>query len=184
MTQPRTMQRGAALGVALLMLVIITLLGIAAVRATQVELKLSKNAESSLAATQAAESLVAYVISKPESLPVNGTPDFKTCVIPSDVRSDLPLFTCPSGSVVLDMGTATLPLREYGYALAQRESPLFVEVNVLRDRGFELSAKNYDFARFNVTGGYDRASDGLSAAEVTESILKLHAKVAGVNYEE
>ena len=182
MNTTRHSQGGAALGVALLMLVIITLLGIAAVRATQVELKLSKNAESNLAATQAAESLVAFIINQPGNLPVNGVPDYRTCVLPTTVRSGLPLFTCATNT--LDVSTATLPLRTHGYALAQREPPLFVEVNVLRDRGFELSAKNYDFARFNVTGGYDRASDGLSAAEVTESILKLHAKVAGVNYEE
>lgn len=54
---------------------------------------------------------------------------------------------------------------------------------MLRAVGYELSAKNYDFARFTATGGYDRSGDGMSAAEITEGILRLHTKVVGVNYE-
>lgn len=169
-------QQGAALAIALLMLVIITLLGVAAVRATQVELKLSQNAESRMAAVQAAESVVAYV-SSGTNLPVNADANFSACVLPASVTTAL--FSC-SGTLI-DVSTANTPLQEYGYALIKREAPLFVEVNVLREA--ELSAKNYDFARFTVTGGYDRSSDSLSAAEITEGTLKLHAKVTGVNYE-
>lgn len=178
---PRSSQRGAALAVALLMLVIITLLGVAAVRATQVELKLSNNAESRMAAVQTADSMVAYVIANNlAALPVDGNGAFSTCVLPSTVRSGLPLFQCAISD--LDVSGATLPLRTWGYAQARRQLPLFVEVGVLREA--ELSAKNYNFARFNITGGYDRGSDAKSAAEVTESALKLHTKVAGVNYED
>ena len=171
-------QNGAALAIALLMLVIITLLGVAAVRATQVELKLSQNAESRMAAVQAAESMAAFV-SNGANLPVNNDLSFVSCVIAANVRSTLPEFTCSSPGI--DLSTATTHLQGYGYAQVKRESPLFVEVNVLREA--VLSAKNYDFARFTITGGYDRSTDGRSAAEITEGILKLHSKVAGVNYE-
>lgn len=57
---PRRRQQGAALAIALLMLVIITLLGVAAVRATQVELRLSQNAESRMSAQQSAETMLLY----------------------------------------------------------------------------------------------------------------------------
>ncbi len=176
---PRQSQRGAALAVALLMLVIITLLGVAAVRATQVELKLSNNAESRMAAVQAAESMVAYVITSTE-LPVNDDLSFSSCVLPATVRPALPLFTCATSN--LNISGATVPLRTWGYAQVRREPPLFAEASVLREA--ELSAKNYDFARFNVIGGYDRHTDSMSAAEITESTLILHTKIAGVNYEE
>lgn len=169
-------QGGAALAVALLMLVIITLLGVAAVRTTQVELKLAQNAESRMSAVQAAESMVSFV-STATNLPVNTDLSFIACVLPAGVTSAQ--FSC--SAPFIDVATATAPLQAHGYALIRREAPLFVEVSVLREA--ELSAKNYDFARFSVTGGYDRSADSMSAAEITEGTLKLHTKVAGVNYE-
>lgn len=171
-------QRGAALGVALLMLVIITLLGVAAVRVTQTELKLASNAESRIAAMQGAESMVSFV-TKGTSLPVDGDLSFSACVLPDGVRTAE--FTCPDSITVIDTTGATSELRTFGYAMVRREAPLFVEVGVLREA--QLSAKNYDFARFTVTGGIDRTSESRSAAEIIEGTLKLHTKVSGVNYE-
>jgi Tfp pilus assembly protein PilV len=178
--RPQKAQQGAALGIALLILVIITLLGVAAVRATQVELKLSQNAESRMAAVQAAESMVAFISTPPENMPVNGDPGFRACAVAGNVRTTLPEFTCSSAQAI-DLSLATTPLQSFGYAEVKRETPLFVEVSVLREA--QLSAKNYDFARFTVTGGYDRSSESRSAAEIIEGTLKLHTKVAGVAYE-
>jgi len=169
-------QQGAALAIALLMLVIITLLGVAAVRATQVELRLSQNAESHMAATQAAESMVSFVATG-ANLPVNEDDLYTACVLPAGIATAL--FSCANASI--STATANTALQAHGYALLRRESPLFVEVNVLREA--ELSAKDYDFARFTVTGGYDRSAEGMSAAEITVGLLRLHAKIAGVNYE-
>jgi len=178
---PRSSQRGAALAVALLMLVIITLLGVAAVRATQVELKLSNNAESRMSAVQTAESMVAYILSNNvAAMPVDGNATYSDCFIGPRVSSGAPPFPCASNG--LSVSLATQPLQLWGYALVRRELPLFVEVGVLREA--ELSGKNYNFARFNIIGGYDRSTDARSAAEVTEGTLKLHTKVAGVNYED
>lgn len=171
-------QRGAALAIALLMLVIITLLGVAAVRVTQVELRLSQNAESRMAAMQAAESMLSFA-SNGTNLPVDGDLGFTACVLPSVVSTAA--FTCESTATVIDTSLAPDGLQRFGYALVRRELPLFVEVGVLREA--ELSAKNYDFARFTVTGGYDRSGDSMSAAEIIEGTLKLHTKVSGVNYE-
>ncbi len=170
-------QRGAALAIALLMLVIITLLGVAAVRATRVELKLTQNAESRMTATQAAESMVSYVTNIVD-LPVNDNLGFTACVLPDAVEIEL-LFTCATDDINTEL--ATEALQDHGYAFVRREAPLFVEVSVLREA--QLSAKNYDFARYTVTGGYDRSGDAMSAAEITEGTLKLHTKVSGVNYE-
>ncbi|MES2885822.1 MAG: hypothetical protein V4709_13525 [Pseudomonadota bacterium] len=175
----RSRQTGAALGIALLILLIITILGVAAVRATQVELKLSQNAESRMAATQAAQSMVAFV-SDPTNMPVNDNLGHHVCVRATGVTV---VPACDSATTTIVLTGISVPLLKHGYAEVRREQPLFVEVNVLRALGSELSAKNYDFARFTATGGYDRSSDGMSAAEITEGILKLHSKVAGVHYE-
>ena len=177
----RSRQAGAALGIALLILLIITILGVAAVRATQVELRLSQNAESRMAATQAAQSMVAFV-STADNMPVNDNIGFHACVRASSVSLGI-VPVCDAATKAIVITGITKALEDHGYAEVRREQPLFVEVNVLRDIGSELSAKNYDFARFTAIGGYDRSSDGMSAAEITEGILKLHSKVAGVHYE-
>lgn len=177
-TRPNS-QRGAALAIALLMVVIITLLGVAALRATQVELKLAQNAESRMSAIENAESMARYAESTYGTLPVDGNLSFTACVLPAVVRTAE--FSCPSSSISTSNSTSQLQL--YGYALIRREAPLFVEVNVLREVGHETSAKNYDFARFTIVGGYDRTPQRMSAAEITEGRLVLHTKVVGVSYE-
>lgn len=177
-TRPPFHQRGAALAIALLMLVIITLLGVAAVRLTQVELKLAQNAESRLAAIQGAESMVSFVTNG-TGLPVNADENYTACVLPGVVSTAN--FTCASTATVIDASGAAGALSTHGYALVKRELPLFVEVGVLREA--VLSAKNYEFARFTVTGGLDRTDEQASAAEIIEGTLKLHAKVSGVHYE-
>lgn len=163
------------MAVALLMLVVITLLGLAAVRATQVELKLSQNAESRMTAIQAADSMVSFTTNA-TTLPVNDDLNFTACAPAGAVIATV---SCVTAGI--DTGLATTPLKDHGYAMVRREAPLFVEVNVLREAA--LSAKNYDFARFTIIGGYDRSADRKSAAEITQGTLKLHTKVAGVNYE-
>ena len=168
-------QRGAALVISLLMLLIVILLGVAAVRATRTELRLSLNSESQMAAIQAAQSMVAYVNS-PELLPVNENQNYTACVPLNVVVED---FTCTTAGI--DLGAATPALRDYGYAVIRRQEPLFVEVNVMRE--IEASAKNYDFARFTVTGGLNRSGDGMGAAEITEGLLRLHVKPLGTGYE-
>lgn len=174
-------QHGAALAVALLILVVITLLGVAAVRATQTELKLAQNSESRMTAVQSAQSMVSLIPN--ELLPVNGDENFRACYRPSPDGNALrtPLFTCAPTDAEIPLTAAPVALQDFGYLLVRREQPLFVQVNVLRDAA--TSAKTYDFARFTITGGYDRSGDGLSAAEITEGQLRLHTKIAGVNYE-
>jgi hypothetical protein len=169
------------------MLVIVTLLGVAAVRATQVELKLSQNAESRMSAQQSAESMVAFVISDQNGInvPLNDNPSYVGCYFnktpPPAMLTASGQGNCTAANLTIAVGNAQPFLQLYGYALVIREQPLFAEVNVLRDA--MISARNYDFARYTVTGGYDRSGDGMSAAEVTEGLLVLHVKPVGLAYE-
>lgn len=177
-------QHGAALAIALLMLVIITLLGVAAVRATQVELRLSQNSESRMSAQQAAQTMLGYLMSTANvssNLPANDNVSFRVCLVGgSVVASNLP-FTCGATDSAATLGSLPINLSQYGYVESKREQPLFVEVNV--DRDALSSARNYDFARYTITGGYDNTLNGMSAAEVTESRLVLHVKTNGVTYQ-
>jgi hypothetical protein len=60
-------------------------------------------------------------------------------------------------------------------------TPEFLTTATLRGSG--NSSRSYDFASFNVTGGYDSSTNGFGAAEVTQGTLKLHAKSQGVSYQ-
>lgn len=173
-------QRGAALAVALVMLVVLTLLGIAAVRATQQELRLAQNAEGRVSAQQSAESMIGLVLDNDAYLPLNDDDGFTACFVGGD-NPPLAPFACASSDTEISLTSALESLQDDGYLRVQRQAPLFVEVNVLRDA--QNSQRGYDFARYAITGGFDRSSDGFSAAEITESRLILHARVAGVNYE-
>lgn len=175
-------QRGAALAVALVLLVVLTLLGIAAVRSTQTQLRLASNAESRTNAVQAAESLLETVASNSNNTPVDYNPDFRSCYLPARGAAAA-LFSCGSADskIPLGSGNSNADTLAYGYAEVRRVLPLFVSVNVMREA--QTSARQYDFARYSITGGIDRSAEGRSAAEVVESVLILHSKPAGVTYE-
>lgn len=190
---PGRRQSGAALAVALVLLVVLTLLGVAAVRATQTELRLSQNAESRSAARQAAESLISTILADPENTPVSEQADFRACYLPEDDAPAAAAFSCTDGDrdraiqVIPDSASgetqAKVPdlVAAHGYAEVVRQLPLFVSVEVMREA--QTSGRAYDFARYAITAGFDRSDSGQSAAEVTEGRLVLHNRVAGVNYE-
>lgn len=191
---PPASQRGAALAVALILLLVLTLLGVAAVRSTQTELRLAQNAESRSSARQLAESLIAVILADPANTPVNEEADFRACVLPSSGAPAAAQFTCTASnrtaeiliraagqSGATDLNTVPEPVLRFGYAETVRQLPLFVSVDVLREA--QTSARGYDFARYTVTAGFDRSAESRGAAEVIESRLVLHTKVAGVNYE-
>ena len=181
-------QRGAALAVALVLLVVLTLLGIAAVRATQTELRLAQNAESRVSAQQRAESLLNVVLADDTYVPVNENPNERFCRLPTPAtRARAAQFNCATATVtlLLDAGDPSRQVPQevldYGYVEVVRQLPLFVSVDVMREA--RNSARSYEFARYSVTAGYDHTNDGLSAAEITESRLVLHPKAAGIGYE-
>lgn len=179
-------QRGAALAVALVLLVVLTLLGIAAVRATQTELRLAQNAESRTAAQQRAESLLNVVLVDRSYVPVNENPGERSCRLPAG-GAPAAQFSCATATValVLDAGDPSRQVPQdvidYGYVEVVRQLPLFVSVDVMREA--RNSARSYEFARYAITAGYDRSGEGMSAAEITESRLVLHPRAAGIGYE-
>ena len=173
-------QRGAALGVALVLLIVLTLLGVAAVRATQTELRLSQNAESHTAAQQAAESVIGSLLEHDTvNFVLDENPDYRVCYPVASASVNAPL--CSSTDTAANIAGLNSYLAAKSYAEVKRQLPLFVPVDVLRE--IPISARSYDFARFSITGGYDSTASGFSAAEVNESRLVLHTKAAGTTYQ-
>jgi hypothetical protein len=189
-----TRHAGAALVVSLIILVILTLLGIAAIRASRLELRLSQNAESRMQALEAAQAFSDAITNNAANLNIGQGPGYNACYLAAGNAFNItaltnyadPLFgSCTSNTLALPTSMASYPNT---YGLAKRDTPTFVTVGAIRGAG--LSGRSYQFARFIVIAGYDSTGDsnsptevGQGAAEVNRGILKLNVKAQGVNYQ-
>lgn len=171
-------QRGAALATALLILTVLTLLGLAAMRGSKMELRLSQNAESRVNALQSAQAIADGLTQNDANLAIGNGPGHSACYVPDDDLPDSLPFSCSSPSLAAPTDAA---LQAWTYARVLREEPEFLSAAALRGAG--NSGRSYDFARFTVTGGYDHSAEGFGAAEVVQGVLKLHTKPTGLNYQ-
>ncbi len=81
---PPSQERGAALAVSLLILIVLTLLGIAAMRSSRIELKLSQNTESRVSSLQMAQAIADNVTQKDSFLSISNGPGYIGCYTPPD----------------------------------------------------------------------------------------------------
>lgn len=174
-------QGGAALAVALIILVVLTLLGIAAVQFTQSELRMAQNAESRLYAQQQADSLLDFVISNPDDYLPTDNQQTNGCFLPASLTA--PDFTCDADDETVTMPEQAERFKTLGYVSVQRQLPLFITVNSARGRGTQggVSGRNFDYANYEVVTGYDNSAAGFSASEVASSVLVLRAKPAAIS---
>ena len=160
---PMRRQRGAALATALFFLVVITILGLAAMKAGQNDLRLALNEETRITAVQRAQSLLEAMLEHDsENLAVRqGSGYVQNCYV--SVQLDTASlknrqgFECPSALVDATVIPSTT-LAANAYTLIRRESvggSDFAPVSALR-RGD--SGERFRLASFTVLAGYDRTS--------------------------
>lgn len=169
-------QRGVALAVALVLLVVIALLGLAAVRYSQTALRLAGNQESRLTAVQSAQSLVSLTLEGGTTyLPANEDPTWLAC-FPLTLPALATGLSCPStrSAQIVSSAANDGDGAGFGYVIARRELPLFTETGTVRQA--ENSARAYDFVRYSIIAGYDRQASGQGAAEIREGRLVPHVK--------
>lgn len=173
--------RGAALATAMFFLVVITLLGVAAMRSGQLDLRLAMNEESRVGAVQSAQSLLESMLNDKNNLAISAGSGFvQNCFVaaaldPASLKTRQK-FDCPAGSSSPALPAG--PLSSYAYTMVFRESiggADFAPVSALR-RGD--SGERFKLASFTLTAGYDRtqasrassaAADGnFGAAEVSQ----------------
>ena len=188
-SEPQATQRGAALATALFFLVILTLLGLAAMRSGNIDLRLAQNEGSRLDAQQnaqtAIESIMSGYLAALTVLPGSGY--LQSCKIGNGLNatalSQQQGFSCPSDKVV----DALLPntnYQQYLYLSVRREQINggdYAPVSALREGD---SGASYDLASFTLTGGYDRiaSSEGLAqgGAEIVQGVYVKVAKIRGL----
>lgn len=182
---PLSHSRGAALAVSLFLLVVITLLGLAAMRASQLSLKLAVNEESRVDAMESAQSLSAALLSDVDSsFPVAPEAGYQVSCYPAGLTANTEPFYAPFGCAAAGItppATSDDKFGEHSYIEVYRES-----VNgapLLNTNSAPTGGTSYrvQFARFRITAGYDRSEEGMGVAEVIQGVNVAVPQTPGMN---
>lgn len=163
---PARKQHGAALVVAILMLLVMVLFALSAVRFSNFERIMGSNEESRVSAFQSAQSIADATTADPSNTPVFGGVGYSICT--SGITG------CNLSTLVLpDSYLSTLPASKAN-ARVERRAPLFQ--NAPRSANLGSSLTNFSAAAFGVTGTYDRSADGLGQEQITEGLIIVFPK--------
>lgn len=165
-----TSQRGVALAVALILLVVLTLLALSGVRLSTMELRMALNDELRIDAFEQAQSLVDGTVRVFSNTPI---------LAPGLVR-------CARNVTGVCTGT-TLSLPA---SLASDVANSSVDVNVFIQRvppqnaeppvGTGFSLTSFDAAYMQVTGQWDKNSQGLGMARINEGIAVVYGAAGDI----
>lgn len=171
-------QRGAALGVSLFILIILTLLGLTAMRGSALSMRLAANEEARLNANESAQALIdAQLLSATvvaNNFPLTNTLNATIACYPEGlVLGQAPLhapFTCA-------LPGKTPPTSHEGKFESSSYLEIFREAGpggqpFVTGNSVPTGGNSYRvlYARFRITGGYDRSTEGMGAAEVTQGV--------------
>jgi PilX N-terminal len=176
------LQSGAALVVALLILIVITALSLAAMRSSTMQLQMASNDEHRMDAFQTAQAAIDYVISirtdpvSPENyFPVIGGAGYALCT--ACPGSGYPCFPRLPENQSCTVSTVSLPAPPFSD---------YSQVQVLRlppdlrppPRGTETSIEKFDAATFQVDSVYDQSAAGRGKAELVQGYIILVPKMS------
>jgi Tfp pilus assembly protein PilX len=160
-------QNGAALIVALLFLLIITLISMSNMRTSTLELQMSGSHQLQMEAVERAQSIVDGTIDQTGNFVVIGGAGYTNCT------ANLPAADCNEQSLTLPSADPFASAVSDGItAKVVRLSP-----DVIRPpRGLGSSITAFDAATYAVRGNYDETSLGFGRAEVVQGYMMLVPK--------
>ena len=164
----QSQQRGVALAVALILLLVITMLALSGVRLSTMELRMSLNDELRVNAIEQSQSLVDGAIRRFANTPILA-PGVTLCA--RTVSG-----VCTDTRVVLPAAFADELAGNQVNVLIQRIPPQNAEPPV--GTGFSLTS--FDAAYIQVSGLYDKNSLGLGAARVNEGIAVVYGAAGDI----
>lgn len=162
-------EQGAALVIALVFLVAITLLGLTSIRSSTMELRMAINEETRITAMEQAQAMIDLVESDEANLPVSSDGANVTVGCYADPATA----ACPTNTMTLN----TSDFDGDVYAEVIRLEPAVAPM----PRGMGMSGDKFDTALFGIVGGYNRSSEGLGAAEIEQGKIKPLPKARGIN---
>ncbi len=156
-------QKGAALFVSLMLLLVITLLSVSALRSSRLELRMAGNQESRLASFMSAQALVDAIVATPENVPVIGNPGFRICTI-SEAGCNRNTISFDNGLFASDLSAGSL-----GAVVTRgQEVPI--------PRSLSTSVEKFGGVQYTVTASFDRSAENLGRTQVVEGLLVLVPK--------
>jgi hypothetical protein len=146
----------------IMFLVVISLLTISSMQASNIGLFMAQNEESRIAAEQGAQALADAIVSDPSATPVIGGAGYTICTAGEQGcdQFDLP---------VENAALATAVANGYLRARVQREGPLTRPP----PRAVESSIDKFSSASFEVTTTFDRTDESLGKQQISEGVLVL-----------
>lgn len=171
-------QNGAALFTALMFLIIITMLSLAAMRSSVIELRMASNQELRNTAFQRAQAVVDATIGNSANMPTLADVDARNCMT-TDPRVGVAGF-CQSTGVDFDDDYLSTEATLFNgnttdgevYARVTRLGPL----EKAAPRSIGTSAAVYSVATYQVDGTYDLSEIGQGKAEIREGLMLLISK--------
>lgn len=169
----RSGERGAALATALLFLIVLTLLGIGAIREARTSLTMAGNEASRITALDVSQSLVDALLADSDThFPVTVMADLQIGCFPAGLAASNPLrapFACAEGGITPPL-TASGALADRTYVEVWRESVNGQALVPATSVGTTGTTARVRYARFRVTSGTDRTALGQGAAEVQQGV--------------
>lgn len=168
-------QSGAALVLALVLLVVVTLIAVTSIRSTNQELRMSLNEESRANAFQYAQGLVDWIIATAGTTPVVGDIGHRTCVSGFTPETG----GCPGNLAIGDPDLLAEDGRVAGLCGSCDYSAEILRIGSEDSpppRSIGTSVDKFGAAPFQIRARYDLSEIGLGRAEVVEGALVLVPK--------
>lgn len=159
----RRQQQGAALVVALLFLVLISLVAITGAETSTLQLQMAGNEQSRVEAQQQAMAVIDAIIDDTDNAPIVGGIGFKICdTAATDASCDLKEITLASSVTTVPTGVDV----EY---FVTRVGPLEVDAPSMSEE-LASSASAYKFARQEITASIDGTDARLGNSVIVQGI--------------
>lgn len=156
-------QGGVALVVILILLVVVTIVALAGIRYTSLELKISTNEEYRATLFQNVQSLIDATIGNAINLPVTGNA--------GDTNCTAGVTGCTQNTIVLLDGLFASEIAAgQASAIVTTTSP---NLPVPRTLGYSFGC--FNAASFVVSGSYDRSSAGAGKLQTDQGLLSIYA---------
>lgn len=163
MGNTRDKQRGAALIIALLFLLLITLVATTGAENSTLQLQMAGNEQSRVEAQQRAMALLDAIIDDRDNAPVVGGIGFKICDVDSTDTS------CDLTQITLDSTVKAVPAGVDIEYFVTRVGPLEVDAPSMAEE-MASSASAYKFARQEITATIDGTDARLGNSTVVQGI--------------
>ena len=162
-------QKGIVLFSSLIFLIVVTMIGVASIRSSTLELRMSLNEESRVSSFQQAKALSDAIVFTPSTTPVIGDVGYRICTpsVPAGVACDQRDLNLPNAFLQGQIFAGSLGAVVERIGSEDQPPP----------RGLDASVDKFSAPTFRVQSTFDRGDEGLGSSTVNEGVLVLIPKL-------